>query len=108
VLEPKIYSNEIYLQQTPWAVNSHGIRLLNCGKNHVVGNSIFGNNRDEWFVDGIAIDNGLSGGKIKCNYTVKTGTGVIFSGASIQDALLSSNVFVKNFKLFFSIYNIYF
>jgi hypothetical protein len=76
VLEPNIYSNEINIQQTPWGLYSHGIRLFNCGKNHVVGNSIFGNNRDEWFVDGIRIDNGLSGGDIKCNYTVKTGSGV--------------------------------
>ena len=62
-----------------------------------MGNYIFGNNRDEWFVDGIRTDNGISGGEIRCNYTVKTGSGVFFAGASIVDAHVSSNVFVKNF-----------
>lgn len=97
VLEPRIYSNEISIQQTPWAIYAHGIRMFNCNKSHVMGNYIFGNNRDEWFVDGIRTDNGISGGEIRCNYTVKTGSGVFFAGASIVDAHVSSNVFVKNF-----------
>lgn len=97
VLESKIYSNDITIQPTPWATYSHGIRLFDCAKNEVIGNTIYGNSRDEWFVDGIRMDNGLSGGGIKCNYTVKTGSGVFFSGASIASAQLRSNVFLKNF-----------
>ena len=97
VLEPKIFSNDITIQQTPWAISAHGIRLFICNKSHVRGNYIFGNNRDEWFVDGIRTDNGISGGEIKCNYTVKTGSGVFFDGPSITSANVNSNVFLKNF-----------
>lgn len=97
VLNSRIYSNDITIQPTPWAIYSHGIRLFNCGKNHVVGNTILGNNRDEWFVDGIRMDNGISGGEIKCNYTVKTGSGVFVAGSSINSARLCSNVFLKDF-----------
>ena len=97
VLEPRIFSNDITIQQTPWAMYAHGIRMFNCNKSHVMGNYIFGNNRDEYFVDGIRTDNGISGGEIRCNYTVKTGSGVFFDGPSITSAHVSSNVFLKNF-----------
>jgi hypothetical protein len=97
IYNPRIFSNTITIQQTPWANYSHGIRLFNCSKSHIRGNTIYGNNRDEYFVDGIRLDNGIGGGQIDCNYTVKTGSGVFFTGASITSSNLYSNVFLKNF-----------
>jgi hypothetical protein len=62
----------------------------------IIGNTIFGNNRDEYFVDGIRNDQGTQA-KILCNYTVKTGSGAFFAGSGIADAQLRSNIFLKDF-----------
>lgn len=93
---PRIMSNNINIQQTPWALYAHGIRLFENNRADIIGNTIFGNSRDEWFVDGIRNDEGTQA-KILCNYTVKTGSGAFFVGSGIANAQLRSNIFLKDF-----------
>lgn len=96
IKSPRIMSNNINIQQTPWALYAHGIRLFENFRADIIGNTIFGNNRDEWFVDGIRNDQG-SNAQIKCNYTVKTGSGAFFAGSGISVGQLHSNIFLKDF-----------
>ncbi|HRG58610.1 MAG TPA: T9SS type A sorting domain-containing protein [Bacteroidia bacterium] len=93
---PRIMSNNINIQPTPWGLYSHGIRLFENYRADIIGNTIFGNNRDEYFVDGIRNDQGTQA-KILCNYTVKTGSGAFFAGSAIANAQLHSNIFLKDF-----------
>lgn len=96
LINPYIYSNIIQIQPMPWGLYAHGIRMFENMRALVYGNTIFGNNRDEYFVDGIRSDNG-NAADLQCNYTVKTGSGAFFSGASIIQGRVKSNIFLKDF-----------
>lgn len=96
LVQPKIYSNEVNIQHTPWGIYAHGIRLFENERALVIGNTIFGNYRYEYFVDGIRSDNG-NAADLRCNYTIKTGSGAFFAGSSIFNAILRSNIFLKDF-----------
>jgi hypothetical protein len=76
--EPKIEFNTVNIMHTPWDVYALGIRTEYCKGEEILMNTIYGNQRHEYFTDGIRIDYSNSP-SVNCNNTVKTGSGLMFS-----------------------------
>ncbi len=93
---PDIANNWINIQHTSWGEYSFGIKPINCFRSQIIGNYIFGTDRDEFFVDAIRNVFG-DAPHILCNYMVKTGSGIFFQGSSIAAAIVRRNIFLKDF-----------